>query len=78
MSHDKVGEILTRMRNEYTRAHPSLPAKETLTKDAMELLAAIQAMPDPVSEVSEVSDPATAPADLTLVRGRVCKISKRP
>jgi len=25
---------VTRMRSEYTRAHPSRPAKETLTKDA--------------------------------------------
>lgn len=42
MSHDKVREVLTRMRSEYTRAHPALPAKETLTEDAVELLAAIQ------------------------------------
>ena len=63
--HDIIRQILTRMRSEYTRAHPALPAKETLTKDAMELLAAIQAMPDPVSEVS---DPAHAHVDLTKVR----------
>jgi hypothetical protein len=46
MSHDRIRQILTRMRSEYTRAHPSLPDKEALLKDADELRAAIAAMPD--------------------------------
>jgi hypothetical protein len=61
MTHHLVRSALDALRNEFSRAHPSLPAKAELMKQAKALIALVAKLPDDLAP-AETAAPEVPPA----------------
>jgi hypothetical protein len=69
MTHHLVASAIDHLRNEFSRAHPSLPSKSYLAKKVEELKALVEKLPDdvlpaaqPTAGQAKAASAAPAPA----------------